>query len=233
MSMKGCFLPMKTALRMFMMALAAFTLFSAAAATQAAGQTSNTSTLQPPKGSKIAILVFEDLECPQCARIEPMLEQAVNNYKVPLVRYDFPIPGHPWSLEAHVAGRFFDAKSKAMGEEFRRYIFANQGNITKLNLRSMIERFAAEHHVALPMFLDPTGELNAKVKEDFAYGEKVGIDHTPTVYVVSASPRASVIEVKDVTQLFSVLDQVKSQLAESSAPASKPAKSATRKTATP
>ncbi len=32
----------------------------------------------------MAIVVFEDLECPQCARVEPLLEDAVKNYKIPL-----------------------------------------------------------------------------------------------------------------------------------------------------
>ena len=222
---------MKTALRLLMMALLTFAMFTTAETAKAAGP-GDTSVLHPPKGSKMAILVFEDLECPQCARIEPLLEQAEAKYKIPLVRYDFPIPGHPWSLEAHITARYFDTKSKALGEEFRRYIFANQPNITKLNLRSMIDRFAYEHHVTMPMLTDPNNELAAKVKADFDFGQKVGIDHTPTVYVVSTSPRSPVVEVKDVSQLFSVLDQTKEKLAAES-PTPKPAKSAssTHKTA--
>ena len=30
---------------------------------------SDTSMLRPPKGAKVAIIVFEDLECPQCAAL--------------------------------------------------------------------------------------------------------------------------------------------------------------------
>ena len=101
-----------------MMALLTFAMFATAETAKAAGP-GDASVLHPPKGFKIAILVFEDLECPQCARIEPCWRMPTANYKVPLVRYDFPIPGHPWSLEAHIAARFFDTKSKALGEEFR------------------------------------------------------------------------------------------------------------------
>jgi len=214
---------MKAALRMLTMALLMFAVSGFA-------QTGDTSALRPPKGSKVAIVVFEDLECPYCGRIEPMLQDAVKNYKIPLVRYDFPIPAHPWSFQAHVDARFFDTRTKELGEEFRRWIFTNQSSITKLNLRAMVERFAAEHHVSLPTFIDPNGELASKVKADYALGEKVGIDHTPTVYVVSTSQQKPYIEVKDLSQLFSVIDQINAQLAaQAPAPSSKPAKGASGK----
>lgn len=60
----------------------------------------------------------------------------------------------------------------------------------------MVGRFANERHLTVPAFVDPSGELAAKVKADFALGEKVGIDHTPTVHVVSNSQQSPYIEVK-------------------------------------
>ena len=79
----------------------------------------------------------------------------------------------------------------------------------------MVEGFATEHHISLPTFIDPNGELAAKVKADYALqGEKVGIDHTPTVYVVSNSQQRPYIEVKNrLSQLFSMIDQINTQLA--------------------
>jgi protein-disulfide isomerase len=53
--------------------------------------------LRPPKGAQVAIVVFEDLQCPQCRRVAPILEQASKTYKIPLVRHDFPLPMHNWS----------------------------------------------------------------------------------------------------------------------------------------
>ena len=32
--------------------------------------------LRPPKGATVALVVFEDLQCPQCKRMAPILEQA-------------------------------------------------------------------------------------------------------------------------------------------------------------
>jgi protein-disulfide isomerase len=222
--MKGFSATMKTALRMLTMALLLFAVSGMA-------QAGDTSVLHPPRGSRLAIIVFEDLECPQCGRVEPLLQDAVRNYKIPLVRYDFPLPMHPWAFDAHVFARYFDTKSKQLGEEFRGWIFANQNSVTKQNLRGMTERFASEHHVSLPAFVDSSGQLAAKVKEDQAIGTKVGIDHTPTIYVVSTSPNAPYVEVKEPTQLFAVIEQVKTQLPSAAAatPASKGAAKGTRK----
>ena len=51
--------------------------------------------LRPPKGAKVAIVVFEDLECPDCARAAPLVLEAAKTYKIPVVRYDFPLPHAP------------------------------------------------------------------------------------------------------------------------------------------
>jgi len=203
---------MKTVLRTLL--IAALMTFSGFA------QAGDTSVLRPPEGSKVAIVVFEDLECPQCARVEPLLEDAEKTYKIPLVRYDFPLPMHHWSFQAHVTARYFDTKSKPLGEEFRSWVFKNQNFITQQNVSGMIDRFATEHHVTVPAFVDPDGKLAAKVKADYASGEKVGIDHTPTIYVVGESRQTPYIEVKDISQLFNTIDQMKA-LVKAEAPRSK------------
>ena len=48
------------------------------------------SLLKPPPGAKVAIVMFEDLECPECARAYPMVWEAANAHKVPVVLHDFP-----------------------------------------------------------------------------------------------------------------------------------------------
>lgn len=169
----------------------------------------DTSVLRPPKGSKVAILVYEDLQCPDCARAAPLLHEAAKKYNIPLVQYDFPLPMHNWSFEAAVNARYFDTKSKKLGDDYRLFIFANQAQINPQNLRGITERFAADNKVAFPFVVDPSGELTAKVKSDFAMGQRVGIDHTPTIYVVSDTTRGRpFVEVVDRTQLYQLIDQV-------------------------
>src|ERR1700685_1815989 len=117
--------------------------------------------LRPPKGSQVAIVVFEDLQCPDCRRAAPLVEEAGRTYKIPVVFHDFPLPFHSWSFDAAVLARYFDTHSKALGNEFRDYIFANQLEVTPQNLRGFAEKFATDHKVELPFVVDPDGKLAA------------------------------------------------------------------------
>lgn len=172
-------------------------------------QVHDPSALRPPAGARVAIIEFEDMECPDCARANPLLREAAANYKIPLIRHDFPLPFHAWSTQAAINARWFDTKSKKIGDEYRDVIFANQVSITDLNsLRTFTEKFAADHKMALPFAIDPQGKLQAAVKADYALGQRIGIEHTPTIWVVTANSKgAPFIEVVDRTKLYQLIDQ--------------------------
>ena len=192
--------------------------------TSAALAAGDTSALHPPAGHRIALVTFEDLECPACARTQPLLQQAERNYGIPLVWHDFIIPNHAWSKEAAIMARYFDTQSPQLGSEFRSYIFANQRSIYKANLREWADKFAAAHHTALPAFYDPTGALKAKVEADTQLGRdtgETGVTHTPTIYVVSDNPQLPFVEVPDPGKLFDTIEQVKAALPKERAAKSK------------
>jgi protein-disulfide isomerase len=163
--------------------------------------------LRPPKGAQVAIVVFEDLQCPMCRRTAPLVEQASKTYKIPVVRHDFPLPMHNWSYQAAVMARYFDTHSKTLGNEFRDYIFENQLEISPQNLRAYGEKFATAHKVDFPFVIDPSGKLASQVNADRDLGTAIKLSHTPTVYIVSnRNPSKPYIEVKDNTQLYSTID---------------------------
>lgn len=167
--------------------------------------------LQPPKGAQLAIVVFEDLECPVCRVTAPVVRDAGKTYKIPVLRHDFPLPNHTWSFQAAVMAHHFDSKSKVVGNAFRDYIFEHQLEITPENLRSYADKFAAEHKADLPFVVDPQGKLTAEVNAERDLGNRIGIKHTPTVYVVSSKSKSRpFIEVTDPRgQLFLTIDAMK------------------------
>jgi len=178
-------------------------LFSLCLAAQDTPQT----VLRPPKGSQVAIVIFEDLQCPMCRRTAPLVEQASKTYKIPVVRHDFPLPMHNWSYNAAIMARYFDTQSKALGNEFRDYIFEHQLEINPQTLRSYAENFATGHKTSLPFVIDPSGKLAAEVNADRDLGKAINLDHTPTVYIVSSrNPSRPYVEVKDNNQLYSTID---------------------------
>src|SRR5437867_6826613 len=168
--------------------------------------------LRPPKGAQVAIVVFEDLQCPDCRRAAPLLEEAAKTYKIPIVRHDYPLPMHNWSYDAAVIARYFETRSKQLGNDFRDYIFEHQPEITPPTLRAFAERFATEHKVDLPFVVDPQGKLAAGINQDRDLGKRVGIEHTPTIYVVSNKTQGKpFVEVVDRSQLFQLIDAMKNE----------------------
>jgi protein-disulfide isomerase len=170
-----------------------------------------TKLLHPPQGSKVAVVVFEDLQCPDCANANPLLEEAARKYDVPLVRYDFPLPRHVWAQDAAVLGRYFDTKSQKLGDEFRDAIFKDQPQLNKENLHAFAEQFARKNQIALPPNVDPDGKLAAEVQANRAMGLQLGVSHTPTIYVVnnqhSGTPFVEVVHRSDLFQMIEAMRQ--------------------------
>lgn len=158
----------------------------------------------------MAIVEFEDQECPDCATANPLLKQAAEKYNIPWVRHDFPLPFHNWSFQAAVYARWFDTKSKKLGDDYRDSVFANQRSIeTPAQLTQFTENFAQGHSAALPFAVDPQGKLTAEVKADYALGQRIGIEHTPTIWIVTnqANGAPQYTEVLDRSRLFQMIDQ--------------------------
>jgi protein-disulfide isomerase len=171
------------------------------------------SALRPPKGAKLALIVFQDMQCPKCGQEYPLLLEAARTYGIPLVQYDFPLPYHAWSRDAAVMARYFESKSPKLGNEFRAEVFAHQVDITKDNLRELGDKFAAAHKVELPVIVDPQGKFNAAINADAKLGVRLGINHTPTLYVVGNRRNGpSFVEVTDNSNLYSQIDEMKRQI---------------------
>jgi protein-disulfide isomerase len=182
----------------------------------------DTSALHPPPGARVAIVEFEDQECPDCARANPLLRQASEQYHIPWVRHDFPLPQHGWSFEAAVNARWFDTKSRKLGSEYRDAVFANQQSITVINpdgmtengeaglanLRAFTQKWASEHGIAFPFVVDPQKKLAAEVKADYALGQRIGIQHTPTIWIVTNQTKGTpFVEVVNRDRLYSMIEE--------------------------
>ncbi len=167
--------------------------------------------LKPPAGANVAIVEFSDLECPACAAANPTLMNAMNKYHVPWMRHDFPLPQHNWSFQAAVNARWLDEKSPKLGDDYRDAIFAQQQAIsTPDDLNQATQKFAQQHNVQLPFVVDPQGKLADKIRADRDLGRQLGVNRTPTIWVVTAhshDPGHSFVQVEDPQMLFSYLDQ--------------------------
>jgi len=180
----------------------------------------DTSILKPPAGHSVAIIEFDDLECPACARAFPVIRAALEHYKIPYVHYDFPLGGmHIWSRQAAITARYLqDTVSPQMADQFRSETYASQIKIASLDdLDRFTQQFFQKHNLTRPFVMDPEGKYAIEVQHDRSLGDKVGIMQTPTIWVVT--PRKWV-QVTDPSQLYSVIDEA---LAETNSAKSAPA----------
>ena len=193
--------------------LVAFGVAGAQAQTAVGGQVTHftdTSMLKPPAGDKIAIIEWEDLECPACAHAFPIVHEAIKHYNIPLVRYDFMIPGHAWSKQAEINARFMqDTFGMDYATEYRREVFATQYKISGPDdLSHFTQQFLQAHGgKQLPFVMDP--KYLKEVEADNNLGLKLGLQETPTIVVVTAKEW---IQVKDVMQLYAAIDKAEADL---------------------
>jgi len=181
-----------------------------AAQAQAPIQVLDASALHPPAGARVAIVEFGDLQCPACAAANPIIKAAAAKYHIPWVRHDFLIPYHNWSRIAAINARWFDLKSKALGDEYRDEVFAAQNSIyNPSSLDQFTQKFAQSHGMSLPFAIDPQGKLAAEVDADIALGKRTGISSTPTIFVVESGGKGAPFRqvMNPSQQLYTDIDQ--------------------------
>jgi protein-disulfide isomerase len=165
----------------------------------------DTSMVKPPAGAKVAIYEFEDLECPACSHAFPIVHAAIEKYKIPLVRHDFPLKMHIWSRDAAVIARYIQDKiNPKAAEEYRSAVFASQTSIaSKDDLQRFTQKYFQSHGRVMPFVIDPNGLFAAEVQADYTLGERIGLTQTPTIFVVT---NKNWVQVTDINLLYSTID---------------------------
>ena len=201
-------------MKRFVMALA-FVLVVPAGAQTAMPQANATafkdvSAFKPPSGVKVAIIEFEDLECPLCAQVSPMVREAMSRYHIPRVHHDFIIPSHRWSRTGAIYARYLeDYVSPLVAEDFRRDVFASQRLIAGPDdLQQFARRWFQAHGQRMPFVIDPSGRCAAEVEADCALGRRTGVVHTPTLVVATAHRW---IEVTEPDELVAAIDRAEAE----------------------
>ena len=138
--------------------------------------------------SPVRVLIYEDLQCPDCADFRVMLDQKLLPRYAATVRFehrDFPLAKHAWARQAAIAARFFEEARPELALAFRKHCMAHQSEINADNFNQQLARFASDQGVdaakAVAALNDP--RLAGLVEKDIEDGVARGIAHTPTVLV--------------------------------------------------
>jgi len=138
--------------------------------------------------SEVRVLVYEDLQCPDCAHFREMMDRQILprfGRRAAFEHRDFPLAKHNWARKAAIASRFFGTVSPPLAIEWRRYALANLSWMTPDNFDDALSAFAREHGV------DPAKARAAledksfadAVEGDYQGGIARGVARTPTVVV--------------------------------------------------
>jgi protein-disulfide isomerase len=137
----------------------------------------------------VEIVEFADFECPSCARFAILEWPEIQQRLIPTGRLkwrfmNFPLQGHTASPPAHLAagcageqGRFFEMTDA---------IFNRQNEwTTERNPARTIRGYAKQVGLDMSRFDDCVETAHAKpgVDADYAEGERLGVNATPTFFV--------------------------------------------------
>jgi hypothetical protein len=100
--------------------------------------------------SPVRVLIYEDLQCPDCANFRAEMEKELLPRFAKTVAFehrDFPLAKHSWARKASIAARFFATISPEMGIEFRRVTMNKLREIKPEAFDQYVGDFAAAHKI--------------------------------------------------------------------------------------
>jgi protein-disulfide isomerase len=139
--------------------------------------------------SPVRVIVFEDLQCPDCAAFRLMLDEKLlpaYGARVAFEHRDFPLAKHKWARKAAIAARFFEETSPGLAIRYRRETLASlapPGDFLQ-GLQAFAKASGIDPGKAVAALDDP--RYDAAVEKDFEDGVARGVIHTPTVFVNGA-----------------------------------------------
>lgn len=180
----------------------AVTVLALAAASASLVQAADKHLIEGAAQSPVRVLIYEDLQCPDCADFRRMLDTQLLPRYAATVRFehrDFPLAKHAWARKASIAARFFEETRPGLGLEYRKYTMGHQPEINAGNFNDQLARFAKDHGVDPAKALSALADerLAADVQRDFEDGTARGIAHTPTV-LVNGKPFIETFAFEDV-----------------------------------
>jgi protein-disulfide isomerase len=156
---------------------------------------------RPVRGNpkaKVTVIVFDDLECPFCARMNEVMFPGTEKHYGGQVRYiykNFPLPFHPWAMHAAVDVNCMADQSPAGYWNLIDYIHGHDSEVTaasggkniaasKKKLDDLTRAEGERQHVDMDKLnaciaKQDESAIRASIKE----GDALGVDGTPTLFI--------------------------------------------------
>lgn len=129
----------------------------------------------------VTIVVFNDFECPYCAKAVPLLKEVLASYpeQVRLVYKNFPLSMHKNARAAAIAGAAAEKQGKFW--PLHDLLFANYNQLSP----EKIQQLAKQAGLDMPRFEADRNnpQLAQLVNRDTRQGQQLGVRGTPTIFI--------------------------------------------------
>lgn len=144
----------------------------------------------------VEIVMFNDLECPYCAKMHAQLFPALTDRygsQVRIVYRDFPLSQHPWAMRAAIDTNCIGAQSTTGYWNLVDYIHVHAGDVggaehSLPKANEQLDQFARDEAKKDGLKPEPIEAClkkqdDAEVKASVKMGESLGIEATPVLFI--------------------------------------------------
>ncbi len=139
------------------------------------------SPFKGPETAPVVIAVFDDFQCPYCARLVPVLDQMRAKYPqdVKVVFKHFPLQNHPFAVKAAIAS--IAAEDQGKFWELHDLLFEHHNRLDDEKIEELARAAGLDPTAYEKKKQDPA--VMQKLNRDFVEGKRIGVSGTPTVFI--------------------------------------------------
>jgi protein-disulfide isomerase len=174
--------------------------------------------LRGNKDAKVTVVVYDDFQCPFCARLHGTVFPEVFKDYASSVRFiykDFPLGNHPWAMRASVNGNCLAEQNNDAYWEYSDFVHANQRAVSEAKAQGeepgwvgALDRLTADY--GRKHSLDANrlqaciaAQNEAPVRASMEEGTSLGVNATPTLFINGQKIEGAV----PAPQLRQILDE--------------------------
>jgi len=136
------------------------------------------------EGSPVTIVEFADIQCPACRAAQPIVNQTLEKHSqnVYFIFRHYPLPIHKNSKVAAKAAEAAGNQGKFF--EMIDLMYSNQSEWDQDgNPREDYQKYASGLSLNIDQFKRDMEEDSAYIMEDYALGNRAGVESTPTYFI--------------------------------------------------
>jgi protein-disulfide isomerase len=186
--------------------------------------------LLPENKENVRLVVFSDFQCPYCKLMDNLVEQWQSEFgpRLEVDMIHFPLPSHKQSFAAAEASEC--ARQQGKFEAYKEALFDNQDQISEYLLRYLPGRLKMDVRQFNQCFT--LHQERKKVRQDQYFGQYLGINGTPTVFLngtmlFNLPPEQIKAKIQEALESSKKPESATSSASEEAAPEAHPVEEAT------